>query len=199
MEGEPKRVIAEHVDESSGKKYYDLKCTVEEPHYGIQEKIAWWVDEDHLYRYLDTSGVLPWYYFQPQRGRSNNSISLVRSRITRKKFFELWELVKNSKAGEPGFYFTNDKAAIVFAKEIKNKPKGIRDKYFVALMEDPRASISTLKHRVKKMKTLIRVNFYLSENFHSSLVSASKEERKNKGEIARDAVISWLRNNGYTR
>mgnify|MGYP003639555908 CR=1 FL=1 len=50
-----------------------------------------------------------WWEKNPQRGRANNSIVLMRHRITREYFRELWERIEASGAGEPGFYFTNDK------------------------------------------------------------------------------------------
>jgi len=50
-----------------------------------------------------------WWETNPQRGRANNSVVLMRHRITRKFFMSIWERVKESGAGEPGFYFTNDK------------------------------------------------------------------------------------------
>ena len=50
-----------------------------------------------------------WWETNPQRGRANNSIVLMRHRITRDYFRELWERIEASGAGEPGFYFTNDK------------------------------------------------------------------------------------------
>lgn len=50
-----------------------------------------------------------WWEKNPQRGRANNSIVLMRHRIRKKYFMELWERIKASGAGEPGFYFTNDK------------------------------------------------------------------------------------------
>jgi ribonucleoside-diphosphate reductase alpha chain len=50
-----------------------------------------------------------WWEENPQRGRANNSVVLMRHRITKDYFKELWERVKASGAGEPGFYFTNDK------------------------------------------------------------------------------------------
>ena len=50
-----------------------------------------------------------WWEKNPQRGRANNSVVLMRHRITKKYFMNLWERVKESGAGEPGFYFTNDK------------------------------------------------------------------------------------------
>jgi ribonucleoside-triphosphate reductase (thioredoxin) len=50
-----------------------------------------------------------WWEENPQRGRSNNSAVLVRSKVTEAFFFELWEKIKASGSGEPGIYFTNDK------------------------------------------------------------------------------------------
>tara|TARA_Y100001970_G_scaffold52693_3_gene66658 strand:- start:11719 stop:13578 length:1860 start_codon:yes stop_codon:yes gene_type:complete len=50
-----------------------------------------------------------WWEKNPQRGRANNSVVLMRHRITEEYFQDLWERVKASGAGEPGFYFTNDK------------------------------------------------------------------------------------------
>jgi ribonucleoside-diphosphate reductase alpha chain len=50
-----------------------------------------------------------WWEKNPQRGRANNSVVLMRHRITKEYFEDLWERVKASGAGEPGFYFTNDK------------------------------------------------------------------------------------------
>lgn len=49
-----------------------------------------------------------WWELNPQRGRANNSATLVRSRAKKEGFFKLWGFVKNSGAGEPGVYFTND-------------------------------------------------------------------------------------------
>ena len=50
-----------------------------------------------------------WHETNPQRGRANNSVVLLRHRITKEFFVNLWERVKASGAGEPGFYFSNDK------------------------------------------------------------------------------------------
>jgi len=49
-----------------------------------------------------------WYVRNPQRGRANNSVVLLRHKITETKFKEVWERIKASGAGEPGIYFTND-------------------------------------------------------------------------------------------
>ena len=50
-----------------------------------------------------------WYETNPQRGRANNSVVIMRHRIDKPTFLDLWDRVKLSGAGEPGFYFTNDK------------------------------------------------------------------------------------------
>ena len=50
-----------------------------------------------------------WYETEPQRGRANNSAVLVRHKITRDVFDQLWERIEASGAGEPGIYLSNDK------------------------------------------------------------------------------------------
>ena len=50
-----------------------------------------------------------WSEKNPQRHRANNSAVIVRHRVRKKFFMELWERIKHSGAGEPGIYFTNDK------------------------------------------------------------------------------------------
>jgi ribonucleoside-diphosphate reductase alpha chain len=50
-----------------------------------------------------------WWELNPQRGRSNNSAALVRRKLSKELFFDLWERIKNSGSGEPGIYLTNDK------------------------------------------------------------------------------------------
>jgi len=50
-----------------------------------------------------------WWEIDPQRGRANNSVVLLRHKIDREYFMNLWSRVKASGAGEPGFYFSNDK------------------------------------------------------------------------------------------
>jgi len=49
-----------------------------------------------------------WWESNPQRGRANNSAVLVRHRITKEFFLNLWKKIELSGSGEPGFYFTND-------------------------------------------------------------------------------------------
>jgi len=50
-----------------------------------------------------------WWETDPQRGRSNNSAVLMRHKITKEFFMDLWKRVELSGAGEPGIYLNNDK------------------------------------------------------------------------------------------
>jgi len=50
-----------------------------------------------------------WWEKHPQRGRANNSALLLRHKITKDYFMDLWKRIEASGAGEPGIYFTNDK------------------------------------------------------------------------------------------
>jgi len=50
-----------------------------------------------------------WWENNPQRGRANNSAVLLRHRITKDYFLNLWNRIKASGSGEPGIYFNNDK------------------------------------------------------------------------------------------
>jgi len=50
-----------------------------------------------------------WWENNPQRGRSNNSATLMRHKLTKEFFMDLWKRVELSGAGEPGIYLTNDK------------------------------------------------------------------------------------------
>ena len=49
-----------------------------------------------------------WWERNPQRGRANNSVILLRGDTTKQLFDEIWERVKSSGAGEPGIYWTNN-------------------------------------------------------------------------------------------
>jgi ribonucleoside-triphosphate reductase len=50
-----------------------------------------------------------WWESNPQRGRANNSAVLLRHKITKEYFLDLWKRIELSGAGEPGIYFSNDK------------------------------------------------------------------------------------------
>ncbi len=50
-----------------------------------------------------------WWEMNPQRGRANNSAVVIRSKVTKEDFNELWGKIVASNSGEPGVYFSNDK------------------------------------------------------------------------------------------
>lgn len=61
-------------------------------------------DEDML-----TCKFGEWWELNPQRGRANNSAVLLRNKIDKETFLDLWKKIELSNSGEPGFIFTNDK------------------------------------------------------------------------------------------
>ena len=50
-----------------------------------------------------------WWETNPQRGRANFSAVLMRHKITKNFFMDLWKRIELSGSGEPGIYFNNDK------------------------------------------------------------------------------------------
>ena len=50
-----------------------------------------------------------WWEQNPQRGRANNSAVLLRHKVTKEYFMDLWKRIELSGAGEPGIYLSNDK------------------------------------------------------------------------------------------
>ena len=58
-------------------------------------------DEDMI-----TAKTGDWFIKNPQRGRSNNSVMLLRDETTKGEFDKIMESVKHS--GEPGFIFVDD-------------------------------------------------------------------------------------------
>jgi ribonucleoside-diphosphate reductase alpha chain len=49
-----------------------------------------------------------WWETNPVRARANNSAVIVRHKIEKEVFLELWKKIEASNSGEPGFFFTND-------------------------------------------------------------------------------------------
>jgi ribonucleoside-diphosphate reductase alpha chain len=50
-----------------------------------------------------------WWEANPQRGRANNSAVLMRHKITKEFFMDVWKRIELSGSGEPGIYLNNDK------------------------------------------------------------------------------------------
>jgi ribonucleoside-diphosphate reductase alpha chain len=49
-----------------------------------------------------------WWELNSHFGRANNSVVLDRNTTTNEEFEKIWERVRLSGAGEPGFFWTND-------------------------------------------------------------------------------------------
>lgn len=49
-----------------------------------------------------------WWETNPQRGRANNSVVLLRATTTYEDFSRVWSRVQNSGAGEPGIFWTDN-------------------------------------------------------------------------------------------
>ena len=74
---------------------------------GIRKEV--FISRAQYNEYQKTS-KLPWYIFEPQRGRANNTVVLEYDKITRDDFDRIWKQVQESGAGEPGIAWTNDKS-----------------------------------------------------------------------------------------
>ena len=89
-------------------------------HDGVHNvRVSAWRDEKYCmtkevflpqndYEELKENGKIQWYYFYPERARSNNSIVIARPLITKDLFETKWDVIKTSGSGEPGLYFTNN-------------------------------------------------------------------------------------------
>ena len=50
-----------------------------------------------------------WWETNPHRGRANNSAVILRHKVKRRDFDDLWDKIVASESGEPGVLFSNDK------------------------------------------------------------------------------------------
>jgi len=60
---------------------------------------------DYDYEQVKNEKKISWFYIEPQRARSNNSVLLLRNKTTREEFLKINEQTK--QFGEPGFVFAN--------------------------------------------------------------------------------------------
>lgn len=51
-----------------------------------------------------------WFETNPQRARANNSAVILRHKVKKQDFFNLWEKIEKSRSGEPGFFMSNDQS-----------------------------------------------------------------------------------------
>jgi hypothetical protein len=95
------------VDEATNTTYKRIKIAYNDPAYGVRTTEADVAEHDIPF-FLE-SGIVPWFYVQEQRGRANNSVVLVRHKMRNKKDFErILKITEDSKAGEPGIFWTNN-------------------------------------------------------------------------------------------
>ena len=85
-------------DEDTGK--YHGHVTINKKAYDV-------ILSEWEYNRLKNENLVPWSQIEPQRARSNNSVLLIRSEVTKKDFMEIIE--KTKQYGEPGFVFGTDK------------------------------------------------------------------------------------------
>lgn len=93
---------------SSGELYQEYTVDYQDPAYGVKEGISCFLSEKNVSD-MKEKNTLPWYFFQPQRSRSNNSAVLVRGEHGKKEFDHVWSKLQASNAGEPGFFWTNSR------------------------------------------------------------------------------------------
>ena len=96
-------------DKLSPLEVHDINCYIAEAvrSGGIRRaamiSLFSFTDEEML-----TSKFGKWYEANPQRARSNNSAVILRHKVKKQDFKELWNKIENSKSGEPGFFMSND-------------------------------------------------------------------------------------------
>ena len=86
-------------DEDSG--LYHGKVKIDSIEYDISDMNQWDYDT------LKKDALISWFYVQPQRARSNNSVLLYRDSVTFEQFKSIVQ--KTRECGEPGFVFANEK------------------------------------------------------------------------------------------
>ena len=88
---------------------------------------------------------------EPQRHRANNTAVILRHKIKKKKFIELWEKLQHGGRGEPGFMFSND------------QEWGL----------NPCAEISLRAHQFCNLTTINASDVYDQEDFNGRAKAAS--------------------------
>lgn len=89
-----------------------------------------------------------WWELNPQRGRANNSVLLKRGEVTEEEWNKIWDIVKNSGSGEPGFIWTDDlDSGLNPCAEI-----GLRSNQFCNLTETNVSDVTTQEELEKRVK-----------------------------------------------
>lgn len=105
--GNQETLEMQYVNEATNTVYKRLKITYKDPAYGSVTREA--DVAEHDIAYFLGNNIVPWFYVHEQRGRANNSVVLVRHKMKKKADFErVIKITEQSKAGEPGVYWTNN-------------------------------------------------------------------------------------------
>jgi ParB family chromosome partitioning protein len=90
-------------------------------------------------------------------------------------------------------------SAAKFARRIYKLPKPERDRFFVALIEDPSRPLSVIEERAPQLKFKYTVRVHLPEMYAHALYRASNDTRREPEDLAQKAVMEWLDNSGYVK
>ena len=96
---------------------------------------------------------------------------------------------------------TDENKAIAIAEQIPTgRGRGVkaeRDRFLAAVEEDPERPVSLIRQRADDLKLEKRIIFILAPQWSEPLETAARELRKEEGDIARDALVEWLRVSRY--
>lgn len=87
-------------NEKSGK--YEGYVIVDDSGYRCKTRLEVTLSQDD-YDYLTQYNKISWIHVHPQRARSNNSVLLLRDKVTKEEFMKIYQRTK--EFGEPGFVF----------------------------------------------------------------------------------------------
>lgn len=87
--------------------------------------------------------------------------------------------------------------AIEFARFISKLPKPARERHFLAFMENPSASLSSIRSRAEQFRYKNVVRIYLPETYAHALAKASADRDEEPESILQFAAIQWLQSSGY--
>ncbi len=92
--------MRESVDEETGQRH--IRVWVK----GHFHDVVLDASDDYTYKQLKEEKIISWYYIQPQRARSNNSVLLIRNKTTKEEFQDI--IRRTRQFGEPGFVWANN-------------------------------------------------------------------------------------------
>ena len=92
---------------------------------------------------------------------------------------------------------TDEEKAIAIAERIPSgRARGVkaeRDRFLAAVEEDPERPVTLMERRAEELRQQKRITFILPPQWSEPLETATRELRKEAGDIARDALVEWLR------